>query len=273
MARFKLTIEYDGSPYHGWQFQKNKPTVMGVLMNACKSALEVNEFELYGAGRTDAGVHALAQVAHLDCKTDLKPDAVRMGLNDALPATVNIRAVKAAAKNFHARYDAVARSYVYHISERRTAFAKKYCYWVRDRLDISAMGQAALAFEGVQDFRSFGSLGGTLGGSPGGSGSTDQKQSTRVRIHRAAVYKKGASILIHIVGTHFLWKMVRRMAGVLIECGRGKLDRKDIERFLKTESAAPAELTVPPSGLFLERVYYGKLPPDLGPEWTMVIPE
>ncbi len=263
--RFKLTIEYDGSPYHGWQFQKNKPTVMGVLMNACKSALGVTEFELYGAGRTDAGVHALAQVAHLDFKAGMQPDALRMRLNDALPATINIRSVEAAAKTFHARYDATARSYVYHISERRTAFAKKYCYWVRDRLDIAAMMKAAPLFEGMQDFRSFCNAGDIA--------QAGEKQSTRVQIYHVAVHKKGASILIHIVGSHFLWKMVRRMVGVLIECGRGKLDGRDIRRLLETNSTAPAELTVPPSGLFLARVYYGDLPAHFDPAWTMVIPE
>lgn len=261
MARFKLTIEYDGSPYHGWQFQKNRPTVMGVLMNACREALGVTEFELYGAGRTDAGVHALAQTAHLDLETRLKADAVALRLNDALPATIHIRAAEAVAKTFHARYDALARSYVYHISTRRTALFKKYCYWVRDRLDVAAMARAGKLFEGLQDFRSF------------GSARLDEKQSTRVQIYHVAVAQKGASILIHIVGSHFLWKMVRRMAGVLIECGRGKLDGKEIRRLLKTDSTVPAELTVPPSGLFLEQVYYGRLPVEFSPLWPMVIAE
>ncbi|MEW6670618.1 MAG: tRNA pseudouridine(38-40) synthase TruA [Thermodesulfobacteriota bacterium] len=258
MTRFKLIIEYDGSPYHGWQFQKNKPTVMGVLMNACKSALGVSEFELYGAGRTDAGVHALAQVAHLDVRTRLQPDVLRLRLNDALPATVNILSIATADASFHARYDAVARSYVYHIAQRRTAFAKKYAYWVKDALDIEAMKRGCGVFEGMHDFKSFGSV-------------LDEKQSTRVQIYHAAVQQKSASILIHIVGSHFLWKMVRRVVGVLIACGRDTVDAEDIRRLLKTDSTVPAELTAPPSGLFLERVYYGSLPTEFQPLWPMVI--
>jgi len=259
LARFKLTIEYDGSPYHGWQFQKNKPTVMGVMMNACKEALGVSDFELYGAGRTDAGVHALAQAAHLDLKTDLKADAVALRLNDTLPATIHIRAAEAVASTFHARYDALARSYVYHISARRTALFKKYCYWVRDRLDVPAMARAGRLFEGLQDFRSFGST------------QLDEKRSTRVQIYHVAVHQKGASILVHIVGSHFLWKMVRRMVGVLIASGRGKLDGRDVGRLLAADSTVPAELTVPPSGLFLERVFYGRLPAEFRPLWPIVI--
>jgi len=260
MPRFKLTIEYDGSSYHGWQFQKNKPTVMGVLMNACKAALGVGAFELYGAGRTDAGVHALAQVAHLDVQTRLTPEILCLRLNDALPATVNIREAEAVEANFHARYDAVARSYVYHVSARRTAFAKKYAYWIKDSLDIRAMERAGHLFEGMHDFKSFGVV-------------QDEKQSTRVQVYLVAVQKEGASIFIQIVGSHFLWKMVRRVAGVLIACGRGKMDAKDIRRFLKLNDPEPARHTAPPAGLFLERVYYGQLPTDFRPVWPMVIPE
>jgi tRNA pseudouridine38-40 synthase len=260
MARFKLIIEYDGSPYHGWQFQKNKTTVMGVLMNACKSALGVGEFELYGAGRTDAGVHALAQVAHLDVQTRLQPDVLCMRLNDALPATVNILSAAMVNSSFHARYDALARSYVYHVATRRTAFAKKYAYWVKDTLDIKSMYRAGRLFEGMHDFKSFGSV-------------ENEKESTRVRVYHIAVQKKGASILIQMVGSHFLWKMVRRVVGVLIACGRGDMHAKDIRSLLKTDSTVPAQLTVPPSGLFLERVYYDKLPAEFRPAWPMVILE
>lgn len=259
MARFKLTIEYDGSPYHGWQFQKNKPTVMGVLMNACKSALGVSQFELYGAGRTDAGVHALAQVAHLDAQTRLNPDVLCLRLNDALPATVNVLSAEPVNSGFHARYDAVARSYVYHVATRRTAFAKKYAYWVKDPLDVKAMEQAGRLFEGMHDFKSFGIV-------------LDEKGSTKVEVYLVAVEKKEASIFIQMVASHFLWKMVRRVAGVLILCGRGKMDVKDVRRFLKTTDPEPAKHTVPPAGLFLERVYYGKLPADFRPVWPMVIP-
>jgi tRNA pseudouridine38-40 synthase len=260
MSRFRLLIEYDGSPYYGWQFQKNKPSVMGVLMDACKTVFNTDKFELYGAGRTDAGVHALEQVAHLDVKTNVRPDTIKIQLNDALPATVNIRGVEAATTGFHARYDAKARSYVYHIATRRTAFGKKYAYWIKDTLDTNAMNMAAKIFEGMHDFQSFGS-------------SEDMDASTKVQVISVSVYKKEASVLIHIVGSHFLWKMVRRMAGVLIECGRGRMKPEDVKQLLKTRSDVPAKLTVPPSGLFLERIYYDKLPDKFEPVWPIVIYE
>jgi tRNA pseudouridine38-40 synthase len=260
MARFKITLEYDGSPYYGWQYQKNKPTVMGVLMEACKSAFETDEFELYGAGRTDAGVHALAQVAHLDIKTSMRPDKMRMRLNDALPATINIRWFEPVSPGFHARHNAKARSYVYHIATRRTAFGKKYAYWIKDILDIDAMNSSAKLFEGMHDFRSFGS-------------SEDKEASTKVQIYRINVQKQGASILIHIIGSHFLWKMVRRITGVLIECGRGNLKPEEVLQLLITQSDIPAKLTVPPSGLFLERIFYDEVPEKAEPVWPMILQE
>lgn len=260
MPRFKLTIEYDGSPYHGWQFQKNKPSVMGVLMDACKTTFGTDKFELYGAGRTDAGVHALSQVAHLDVKTNLKPDKIRMHLNDALPATINILWVEPVSANFHARHDAKARSYIYHIATRRTAFGKKYAYWIKDILDIDAMNKAAGLFEGMHDFCSFGS-------------SEDKDASTKVQVIKVSVEKQGASVLVHIVGSHFLWKMVRRITGVLIECGRGTMKPQEIMQLLKTKSDIPAKLTVPPSGLFLEKIFYDEIPEEFEPVWPMVIQE
>jgi tRNA pseudouridine38-40 synthase len=258
MPRYKLIIEYDGSPYHGWQFQKDKPTVMGVLMDAIKSGFSTDKFELYGSGRTDSGVHALAQVAHLELKTDVKPDKIRIMLNDALPATVNILSVEKTAEKFHARYDAKARSYVYHICTRRTAFGKKYAYWIRDFLDIDAMAMAGKMFEGLHDFSSFGSP-------------EDAKSSTKVKVIHVSVEKQGASILIHIVGSHFLWKMVRRMVGVIIECGRGNMNSGDIKQLLEKKSDFPAKLTVPPAGLFLENVYYEKEPDQFDPHWPLII--
>jgi tRNA pseudouridine38-40 synthase len=260
MARIKMTLEYDGSPYYGWQFQNNKPTVMGVLLDACKLAFGTGEFELYGAGRTDAGVHALAQVAHFDIKTNMRPDILRMKLNDALPATVNIRWAEIVPPGFHARHDAKARSYVYHIATRRTAFGKKYAYWIKDPLDIPAMNTAAKLFEGMHDFRSFGS-------------SEDKKASTKVQVYKVNVQKQGASVLVHIVGSHFLWKMVRRITGALIECGRGNMKPDEIIQFLKSKSDIPAKLTVPPSGLFLERIYYDEVPQNFDPVWPMIIEE
>src|SRR5215212_5579674 len=140
--RFKLTIEYAGTRYSGWQIQKNARTVQGELDRAIRTALEPREFELYGAGRTDAGVHALAQVAHLEIYTSMKPEPLRRAVNDALPADINVITVDKAPHRFHARHDAVGRSYLYQISRRRTAFGKPFVWWIREPLELDRMRQA-----------------------------------------------------------------------------------------------------------------------------------
>src|SRR5690349_22154976 len=129
--RFKLTIEYAGTRYSGWQIQKNARTVQGELARAIADVAETADFELYGSGRTDAGVHALAQVAHLDVHTTLPPATLRRRINDELPSDINVLDVTPVRHRFHARHDAVARSYVYQLSRRRTAFAKPFVWWVR----------------------------------------------------------------------------------------------------------------------------------------------
>ncbi len=243
MARYKLTLEYDGSRYSGWQIQKEARSIQGACMDACRKVFQTENFEFYGAGRTDAGVHALGQVAHLDIKTDLAPAAVRMRLNDELPSDINILHAEKAPARFHARHDATARSYVYQISRRRNAFGKKYLWWVKDRLDAEAMRRAAARLTGMQDFRSF-------------SNEKDEEQSSLVKIERLEVIERGDLILVHVIGSHFLWKMVRRIAGVLVEVGRGKMDAGQVRTFMEQASAEPARFTAPPAGLFLERVYY-----------------
>src|ERR1041384_6291776 len=123
-VRFKLTIEDAGTRYSGWQIQKNARTVQGEIERAIHEAVGVRDFELYGSGRTDAGVPAMAQVAHLDVQTTTAPELLRRRVNDALPSDINILRAEKVRHKFHARHDAKARSYVYHVSRRRTAFAK-----------------------------------------------------------------------------------------------------------------------------------------------------
>ncbi|MBF8297010.1 MAG: tRNA pseudouridine synthase [Bacteroidetes bacterium] len=155
MARFKLSIEYEGTRYSGWQIQKNARTVQGELASALGSVLDTTDFELYGAGRTDAGVHALQQIAHLEAKTMLAPEILRRKINDELPADINVLGIKKAAPQFHARHDAVSRSYLYQISRRRTAFGKRLVWWIKDQLEADRMRAAAKLFAGLKDFRSF----------------------------------------------------------------------------------------------------------------------
>ena len=249
MPRFKLTIEYAGTRYSGSQIQKNARTVAGDIERAVRESTAAQTFELYGAGRTDAGVHALAQVAHLQIDTRLDAHALQRAINDGLPADIHILAVERAPQRFHARHDAVARSYVYQISRRRTAFAKPFVWWVRDDLDGRRMQRAADAFVGMRDFASF-------------SASADEGGSTTVQVDAVTVADFDPLIVVRVVGSHFLWRMVRRMVGVLVGVGRGQLAPDAVAHLLREDSPLPAELTAPPSGLFLERVYYRDDQPD-----------
>ncbi|MBI5474315.1 MAG: tRNA pseudouridine(38-40) synthase TruA [Ignavibacteriae bacterium] len=241
--RFKLYIEYEGTRYSGWQVQKNARTVQGELIGAMRKVFKTDDFELYGAGRTDAGVHALEQIAHLDLKTMLGPEIIRMKVNDELPADVNLIEVEKTHANFHARHDATARSYLYQISRRRTALGKRYVWWIKDKLDVRKMEATLNLFVGMNDMRSF-------------TDDDPEAKSTKVLIDRVEIRESGALILIRLVGSHFVWKLVRRVVGVTAEVGRGKLSLDDVRRFLSQQSPEPARLTAPPSGLFLERIYY-----------------
>src|SRR5204862_8010431 len=146
MPRFKLTIEYAGTRYSGWQIQKNARTVQGEIDRAVRAVTARKDFELYGSGRTDAGVHALAQVAHLDVATRLPPQTLIERLNGELPADINILGADVVPHRFHARHDAVARRYLYQIARRRTAFAKAFVWWVKDPIAVDRMREAAGAF-------------------------------------------------------------------------------------------------------------------------------
>jgi tRNA pseudouridine38-40 synthase len=248
MPRFKLLIEYAGTRYSGWQIQKNARTVQGEIDRAIREVSTRRDFELYGSGRTDAGVHALAQVAHLELYTSLSPELLRRQINDQLPADIHIRAIDKAPHKFHARHNAVSRVYLYQISRRRTAFAKPYVWWVRDALDLNAMRQAADVFLGMKDFAAF-------------TDDDPEEKSTRVLVERLEIVEAGALILVRVQGSHFLWKMVRRLVGVLAAVGRGELRPSDAVRLLDDREplpggVTPAALTAPAAGLFLERVLY-----------------
>jgi tRNA pseudouridine38-40 synthase len=243
VPRFKLTIEYAGTRYSGWQIQTNARTVQGELDKAVREAARRSEFELYGAGRTDAGVHALAQVAHLEIYTTLPPQTLRSRINDALPSDIHVRSLEKVAHRFHARHDAVRRSYLYVVSRRKTALFKPYVWWVKEPIDVNAMRIAAAAFVGMKSFESF------TADEPG-------EKSSKVLVERVEIGESGALVLVRVVGSHFLWRMVRRMTGVLVAVGRGDLSAAAAAGLLDERSKGAAPLTAPASGLFLEGVYY-----------------
>jgi tRNA pseudouridine38-40 synthase len=241
--RFKLTIEYAGTRYSGWQIQKNAKTVQGEIERAITAATEQREFELYGSGRTDAGVHALAQVAHLDIRSTLPPETLRRRINDELPADINVLRVDKVRHSFHARHGAIGRAYLYQISRRRSAFAKAYVWWVKEDLDLPRMQSAAARFVGFHDFRSF-------------SDSDPREGSTEVLLERLDLTEAGDLIVVRVDGSHFIWKLVRRLVGVLVEVGRGGLSADYAAALLTSASPLPARLTAPASGLFLAAVRY-----------------
>lgn len=250
MPRFKLTIEYAGTRYSGWQIQQNARTVQGEIDRAVREVSGRKGFELYGSGRTDAGVHAIAQVAHLDLATSLTPAVLRHRLNGELPADIVILDVASAPRRFHARHDAVARSYLYQIARRKTAFAKSFVWWVKDDLDVRLMRRAAEALAGRHDFQSF-------------SDDDPELKSTLVVLDEIEIAEDGDLILVRVRGSHFIWKMVRRIVGVLVEVGLGKMTAGEVSQLLRERSATPARVTAPASGLFLERVFYDGDPQQL----------
>jgi tRNA pseudouridine38-40 synthase len=255
MLTWKLTLEYDGTRYSGWQEQANARTIAGELRKAAEDFFN-RPVEIGGAGRTDAGVHALAQVAHLRLssrggrpRTIPRPQAILHALNDRLPADITLLEVEPAAERFHARHEAISRTYLYQISTRRTAFGKKYVWWVKDRLDVKTMAQAADLIVGRHDFAAF-------------SERDAKEQSTTVVVESAEIITDEHLILFRITASHFLWKMVRRLVGSLVEIGRGNVKIEDfaqlIERPMDGSKLEPARVTAPPSGLFLERITYRK---------------
>lgn len=243
MARFKLYVEYEGTRYSGWQRQREAKTIQGLLIESAYKIFNSREIEIQGSGRTDAGVHAIVQTAHLEVNTKMTSEIMRLKFNDLLPHDIHIIKIEKTNPNFHARHHAKYRSYIYQISKRRTAFAKQYVWWIKDHLSINAMQKAAASFIGMHDFSSF-------------ADKDDPEKSTKVLIKDVHLKESGDLILIRVVGSHFLWKMVRRMVGVLVEVGRGNMKQSDLNKLLKTDTDLINKYTAPPSGLFLENVFY-----------------
>jgi len=251
VTTLKLTVEYEGTRYRGWQEQKNARTVAGELRRALEAAL-ATPVELGGAGRTDAGVHALAQVAHVKWRGKARLGGFEDRLAEALPPDIHVLAAEPAPERFHARHGAVSRSYLYQISRRRTALAKRFVWWVRRPLDVAAMAEGATRFVGRHDFAAF-------------CDRPAEQTSTIVVVESAEVVVEGDLVLFRVAASHFLWKMVRRLVGALVELGSGALAPAELAALLAGGGrAAPhraAEWTAPPSGLFLERVAYPGDPP------------
>jgi tRNA pseudouridine38-40 synthase len=249
MQTFRLTLEYDGSKFSGWQDQINARTVQGELKKAAAELFKT-EVDVQGSGRTDAGVHALGQVAHLKlrAKAGLHPAQILDELNRRLPSSIAVVDVAEAAPRFHARHDAVSRAYFYQISTRKNALAKRYVWWVKEPLDLGRMQAAAALIPGRHDFNAF------RAPDPSKPG-----ESTIVEVESAEVARDESMIVFRIEASHFLWKMVRRLAGTLVKVGMGEVSVEEFGALLggnKNPKLDIAAWTAPASGLFLEGVRY-----------------
>lgn len=244
MPKWKLIVEYEGTRYRGWQEQPNARTVQGELRKAVEDYFQTN-VELMGSGRTDAGVHALYQVAHLKSSKSETPVLLKQAINDRLPADINIRKINEAPALFHARHHAEERFYLYQIATQRTAFGKHFAWWIKDRLNVAQMSEAAKHFAGLHDFSKY-------------REKAVESPDPRVDVTCCELSVQGNLILFRIGASHFLWKMVRRIVGVLVEIGRGNISIRQMEKLTQADIA---RWTAPPAGLFLEYVRYRGDPP------------
>jgi tRNA pseudouridine38-40 synthase len=248
-----LLIEYDGSRFQGWQKQGPKQTAQGVrtVSGTLERVLQEGGIQvaaLGGSGRTDAGVHALGQVAHLHLKAGDAPrprDLQRL-FDEGLPADVAVRAVATCSPKFHARHEAMSRSYIYQISQRRSAFAKPYVWWVKAPMDLRKLAEAWSAFEGAYDLSAFADL------EPG--------EDPRCQILSSELIEHGSLVLLRVVAVHFLRRQVRRMVGAAVHCALGKERPGRILLDLQNPSEEAnlywGATAAPSAGLFLERVRY-----------------
>ncbi|HEU0123577.1 MAG TPA: tRNA pseudouridine(38-40) synthase TruA [Bryobacteraceae bacterium] len=253
MKTWKVTLEYDGTKYSGWQEQNNARTVAGSLRAAVEDTLGTS-VELMGAGRTDAGVHALGQVAHIKLrKSDRRhpryaPEQLVRQFNERLPSDISVIDIEDVPVNFHARHSATARSYVYQISTRKTAFHKRHVWWIKEPLDIAAMQAAAEKFAGRHDFVRFAQ-----------KDPSKPNESTIVYVDSAEVTEDDSLVLFRIEASHFLWRMVRRLVGVTVKAGLGEVTLAEVDELLAGKGGARLDVaawTAPAAGLFLNSVRY-----------------
>jgi tRNA pseudouridine38-40 synthase len=244
-VRYKLTVEYDGAPFVGWQRQDNGASVQGALEEAI-FRLSRETVTVTGAGRTDAGVHAFGQVAHFDLAKEFPPDRIRDALNHFLrPAPVSVIEAEIAASDFHARFSATARHYLYRILTRRAppALERGHVWHVVRDLDAEAMHHAAQALAGQHDFTTF-------------RAAECQAKSPVKTLDRLDVARVGEEIHVNASARSFLHNQVRSMVGSLKLVGEGKWTRRDLDRALSAKDRSECGPVAPPEGLYLARVDY-----------------
>lgn len=247
MFKYRMDIAYDGTKYGGWQVQPNASTIQQLIQEALKVILRA-DVGVTGAGRTDAGVHALQQTAHIVVENEIDPFRVRGSLNGLLPANVRIKAITPVSEGFHARYSAKGKIYHYrlHIGQVESPFTRLYSWHVKQKLDLERLRQAAKCFVGTHDFKSFANE------AHMGCASRDSVRT----IFRLDVVAEGDSVVLQFEGDGFLYKMVRNITGTLVECATGKIEYSDIIDILAAKDRRFAGTAAPPQGLFLVQVIY-----------------
>jgi tRNA pseudouridine38-40 synthase len=249
MRNFKLTIAYDGTDFHGWQMQKNKPTVQGEIVSVLRR-LTQEDTQLLGAGRTDAGVHALGQVGSFRTQSALSALEFHRALNALLPPSIRIVAVEETGPDFSARWSAKGKIYRYRIYRGKVVppLLWRYVLHYPFPLDEEAMKDAAARFVGMHDFTSF--------AASTGSEDDDKERNMQREIFSTELKRTedGEELWFTVHGRSFLRYMVRKMVGALLEVGRGRLTPADIDKLYELKDRSKSGPTVPPQGLFMVMV-------------------
>ncbi|CAM4335497.1 tRNA pseudouridine(38-40) synthase TruA [Cytophagaceae bacterium 50C-KIRBA] len=247
MSRYLLQFSYDGGFFHGFQIQKNAVSVQSELEKALSTIAGI-PVDLVGSSRTDTGVHAQEQFAHFDCIEEANQPKVDWvyRLNRILPASLAIQAIYQVPDDFHARFDALSRTYEYHISLTKDPFSREYAYWFEAPLNLEAMNQAAQILLNHQDFQSFSKV------------KTDVN-TFDCQLSQASWRRQTNQLIFTIQGNRFLRGMVRAVVGTLIEIGLGKWDQVDLIRILASKDRKQAGRAVPAHGLHLIQVAYPEI--------------
>ncbi len=244
MRNIKLTIEYDGKDFGGWQKQPNKLNIQGEIERAIKS-ITGEDVELIASGRTDAGVHAVGQVANFKTNSNIEIDKIPIAINSQVKNSIRIKNAEEVDLNFHSRYNCKKKTYRYIIDNSKygTAIYRNICYHMPIKLDVEEMKKAVKYFEGEHDFKAFKSSG------------TSSKSSVRI-IYSANAITEGDNIAIDLTGNGFLYNMVRIIAGTLLDVGLGKIKADEIPEIIESKDRNRAGKTLPPQGLMLLGVEY-----------------
>ncbi len=247
MRRIRITVAYDGTEFHGWQIQPSLPTIQGTLQNVL-TEIEGSPVHVDGSGRTDAGVHALAQTAAFSIKNPIPPSNLKKAINRLLPPAIRVLSVEEVAASFHPRYDARSKTYEYRIfrGEVCSPFERRYVYHHPYPLDAGRLVEAAGVFEGEHDFSAFAA-----------SDDRDLEGGSKVRtIFSTVAQAAGDRLTYRVRGSGFLKHMVRNLVGTLLECGKGNITAEQIRALLVPGCTVKAGPTVPARGLFLVEVEY-----------------